>query len=61
MSTDSEYHVSSRDWPMGADEGDLTVEQVYGVFDEFDRYYSLAMRELAKTTVPPPEPEPQQS
>ncbi|MDZ5443419.1 hypothetical protein U2F26_11840 [Micromonospora sp. 4G57] len=54
MSTDSEYHVSSHDWPAGTRENDLTLEQANEVFDLFDRFYPLAVQGLAKVAIPPP-------
>ncbi len=54
MSTDSEYQVSSHDWPAGARDDDLTLEQADEVFDLFDKYYPVAMQGLASIAIPPP-------
>lgn len=50
MSMDSEYHVSSHDWPAGTGADDLTLDQANEVFDLFDTYYSIAVQGLS--TVP---------
>lgn len=50
MSMDSEYHVSSHDWPAGTGADDLTLDQANEVFDLFDSYYSMAIQGLS--TVP---------
>lgn len=57
MSTDSEYHISSHDWPAGLRENDLTLEQANQVFDLFDEFYPLAVQGLAKVAVPLPSDE----
>jgi hypothetical protein len=53
MSSDSEYDVSSHDWPAGARNDDLTLEQANEVFDLFDKYYPVAMQGLASIAIPP--------
>jgi hypothetical protein len=50
MTGDSEYYVSSHDWPIVAHEEDLTIEQIYSVLDQFDQYYPAAVVELGKVS-----------
>ncbi|MET8089790.1 hypothetical protein [Micromonospora sp. NPDC005220] len=55
MATDSEYHISSHDWPAGSEANDLTFEQANQVFDLFDSYYPLAVQGLSSVTIPVPQ------
>jgi hypothetical protein len=51
MPGDSGYYVESHDWPIGT-EASITTDVILKVFNEFDRFYSAAVKALALTPVP---------
>jgi len=52
MVADSQYYVSSGDWPAGAADDDVPIDKAREVLGEFDQYYNAALEGLARTQLP---------
>lgn len=46
------YYVSTQDWPVGADDDDLSPEQIRDTLADLDGYFSAAMKSLKTTPAP---------
>ena len=49
---DSTYHVESHDWPVRLHRDDLTPDEIHGVLDAFDVFFSETVRGLKAVSVP---------
>jgi hypothetical protein len=53
VSERSGYFVACHDWTGTATKHDLSLSDVYGVVNDFDKYYEPAMNSLANRVVEP--------